>query len=221
MGDWARELDRRRGDQPCRASWSIADPPRQTSHCSPTPESIRPARWLKRRNYWRTLFRCGSKRGTLAIYGDAGETRLDEASPLADGPPQMTDVAKDWEAAVEGANASRVVILRTSVVLEKGTPALERLLLLVRLGLGGRVASGRQWTSWIHIDDWLSIVRWALEPDSAASGGGHRDCPGSRSQFRTDGRAAQAPSPATLRRRRPLSWSESARSFFAATLPWA
>ena len=82
----------------------------------------------------------------------------------------MTDVAKDWEAAVEGANASRVVILRTSVVLEKGTPALERLLLLVRLGLGGRVASGRQWTSWIHIEDWLSIVRWALEPDSAASG---------------------------------------------------
>ncbi len=76
----------------------------------------------------------------------------------------MTDVAKDWEAAVEGANTSRVVILRTSVVLEKGTPALERLLLLVRLGLGGRVASGRQWTSWIHIDDWLSIVRWALEP---------------------------------------------------------
>ncbi|MDP0919099.1 hypothetical protein Q6272_29020, partial [Klebsiella pneumoniae] len=50
---------------------------------------------------------------TLAIYGDAGETRLDEASPLADGPPQMTDVAKDWEAAVEGANTSRVVILRT------------------------------------------------------------------------------------------------------------
>ena len=157
---------------------------------------------------------------TLAIYGDAGETRLDEASPLADGPPQMTDVAKDWEAAVEGANASRVVILRTSVVLEKGTPALERLLLLVRLGLGGRVASGRQWTSWIHIDDWLSIVRWALEPDSAASGGGHRDCPGSRSQFRTDGRAAQAPSPATCAADAAVMVRIGA-FFFAATLPWA
>lgn len=169
VGDWARELD---GAAVINLAGELVDRrPTPANIALLTNSRVDPTRALVEASkllahpvpVW-------IQASTLAIYGDAGETRLDEASPLADGPPQMTDVAKDWEAAVEGANASRVVILRTSVVLEKGTPALERLLLLVRLGLGGRVASGRQWTSWIHIDDWLSIVRWALEPVSAASG---------------------------------------------------
>jgi len=105
---------------------------------------------------------------TLAIYGDAGEALLTEASPLADGPPQMAGVARAWEAAAQGVHAQRQVVLRTSFVLDRGTPALNRLSFLVRAGLGGRIGSGRQWFSWIHIEDWLTVLRWALEGSGSA-----------------------------------------------------
>ena len=94
---------------------------------------------------------------TLAIYGDAGDTLLDESAPPADGPPQMAGVARAWEAAVDGANTDRLVVLRTGIVLDNDTPALDRLRWLARWGLGGRVGPGTQWISWVHIDDWLAI----------------------------------------------------------------
>ena len=100
---------------------------------------------------------------TLAIHGDAGEQLLDEDSPPADGPPQMAGVARAWEAAAEQVNAGRTVVLRTPIVLDRDTPALDRLVGLTRWGLGGRISHGRQWVSWVHIEDWLAIVRWALE----------------------------------------------------------
>lgn len=100
---------------------------------------------------------------TTAIWSDAGERRLDERSPLPEpGLAQMTGVARPWEASVEGAATQHLVVLRTSIVLAPGTPALDRLLLLSRLGLGGPVGSGRQWFSWIHLDDWLAVARSAL-----------------------------------------------------------
>ncbi|GAB48338.1 epimerase [Mobilicoccus pelagius] len=100
---------------------------------------------------------------TTAIWSDAGEALLDETSPLPEpGLPQMTGVARPWEEAAAGVNAEHVVTLRTSIVLDRGTPALDRLLLLTRFGLGGTVGSGRQWFSWIHVDDWLTIARAAL-----------------------------------------------------------
>ncbi len=100
---------------------------------------------------------------TLAIYGDAHEVVLTEQSPLANEPPQMTDVARAWEAAADGVNAERTHVLRTSIVLDRDTPALNRLTSVVRWGLGGRIASGQQWFSWIHVEDWLSIAVQALE----------------------------------------------------------
>ena len=105
---------------------------------------------------------------TLAIHGDAGEELITEDSPLADGPPQMAGVARAWEAAARDVHAARQVVLRTSIVLDRGTPALDRLSSLVRLGLGGRVGTGRQWFSWIHIEDWLEVARWGLSIDSPA-----------------------------------------------------
>ncbi|GAB3589432.1 TIGR01777 family oxidoreductase [Angustibacter peucedani] len=102
---------------------------------------------------------------TLAIHGDAGEVVLDESSPPGDGPPQMVDVARAWEAAVQGVAARRTVVLRTGVVLDRDTPALDRLAGLARWGLGGRVGSGRQWVSWMHVDDWLAVVRDVLDGD--------------------------------------------------------
>lgn len=102
---------------------------------------------------------------TLAIYGDAGEQAITEASPPADGPPQMAGVARTWEDAAAGAPAERLVVLRTSIVLDRDTPALDRLAGLVRYGLGGRVGTGQQWFSWIHVQDWLRIVHRSLEAD--------------------------------------------------------
>lgn len=102
---------------------------------------------------------------TTAIYSDAGEDRLTEDSPVPEGQaalPQMTGVAKPCEEALNGANTAHETILRTAVVLEQESPAFDRLALLARAGLGGPVGSGRQWFSWIHLADWLRIVRAGL-----------------------------------------------------------
>ena len=106
---------------------------------------------------------------TLAIYGDARERELTETSPPASGPPQMAGVATAWEAAAQDAFAERTVLLRTGIVLDRDTPAMDRLAGLVRWGLGGRVGSGQQWISWIHIDDWLAVVIQLIERQGPAA----------------------------------------------------
>lgn len=113
---------------------------------------------------------------TLAIYGDAGDTVLDEDAQPADGPPQMAGVARAWEAAADDASTGRQVILRTGIVLDRNTPAFDRLTGFVRWGLGGRIASGRQWISWLHIVDYLAIIRRAME-DHSLSGAVHATSP--------------------------------------------
>lgn len=100
---------------------------------------------------------------TTAIWSDAGEQRITEDSPLPEpGLAQMTGVARPWEAATEGAGTDRLVLLRTSIVLDRDSPALQILARLTRAGLGGRVGSGRQWFSWIHREDWLRVAVAAL-----------------------------------------------------------
>ena len=94
---------------------------------------------------------------------------------MALGPPQMAGVATAWEAAAARVPAERTVVLRTSVVLDKDTPALDRLTAVVRWGLGGPIAGGRQWVSWIHVEDWLAVVRASLGLDEPAWPGGVLD----------------------------------------------
>lgn len=105
---------------------------------------------------------------TLAIYGDAGEAVLDETAPAADGPPQMAGVACAWEEAAAAAHAERRVVLRMGIVLDRDTPAFDRLVGLARWGLGGRMASGRQWISWIHVVDMLAVVGRVLDDNALA-----------------------------------------------------
>jgi uncharacterized protein (TIGR01777 family) len=100
---------------------------------------------------------------TLAIYGDGGDQILDETAPVADGPPQMSGVARAWEAAAHDARAERVVIMRTGVVFDRDTPALDRLAGVTRWGLGGRIANGQQWVSWLHVADFLRVVRELID----------------------------------------------------------
>ncbi len=102
---------------------------------------------------------------TLAIYGDAGDEVVDETHPVPDGPPQMPGVARPWEEAVRDARAERLVVMRTGIVLDHGTPAFERLAWLTKLGLGGRIGRGEQWISWIHVDDFLRAVRFIRRHD--------------------------------------------------------
>jgi uncharacterized protein (TIGR01777 family) len=113
---------------------------------------------------------------TTAIYGDTGDVVLDEDSPVGGYPPQMCAVAKAWEAAASGARCGRQVILRTSVVLDRNTPALDRLTTIARFGLGGRIGDGRQWVSWLHIADFLAIADLAIA-DPALAGVVHATSP--------------------------------------------
>ncbi|HEX6931081.1 MAG TPA: TIGR01777 family oxidoreductase [Streptosporangiaceae bacterium] len=143
---------------------------------------------------------------TLAIYGDAGDAVLDETAALADGPAQMAGVARAWETAAKGAIAGRQVVLRTAVVLDRGTPAYARLSALTRWGLGGRIGTGNQWISWLHIDDFLAIVRFCLD-DAGLAGVIHATSPEpvTNADFmaafrRSLGRPAAPPTPAWLLR---------------------
>lgn len=99
----------------------------------------------------------------IGIYGNRGDEELTESSPP--GTDFLAQLAADWEA--ESARAAelgaRVVILRFGVILAKHGGALPRMALPFRLGVGGKIASGRQWISWVTLEDVVSIIRFALE----------------------------------------------------------
>jgi uncharacterized protein len=113
---------------------------------------------------------------TLAIYGDTGEMVLDESAPPADGPAQMAGVARAWEQAAAGVAAERQVIVRAGIVLDRNTPALDRLCALTRWGLGGPIGAGRQWVSWLHVADFTAAVQRLID-DSAFHGVVHATSP--------------------------------------------
>jgi uncharacterized protein (TIGR01777 family) len=99
------------------------------------------------------------------IYGDRGDEVLTEASELGSG--FLAGVARANEAAAEPAREAgiRVVDLRQGFVLTRRGGALARMLTPFRLGVGGRVGNGRQWWSWIALDDSAAGFRYALESD--------------------------------------------------------
>jgi uncharacterized protein len=98
----------------------------------------------------------------VGIYGARGDEILTENSTPGSG--FLPRIVMDWEASAEAAETLgvRVINLRFGVVLGRGG-ALAKLLLPFRLGVGGRLGSGRQWMSWIHIDDVASLILLAIE----------------------------------------------------------
>ncbi|HEX4086495.1 MAG TPA: TIGR01777 family oxidoreductase [Chthoniobacteraceae bacterium] len=98
----------------------------------------------------------------IGVYGNAGETVTDENGRHSAG--FLAEVCEAWEAEALHARSAgvRVVMLRTSMVLACGGGALGAMLPVFRLGLGGRLGSGRQWVSWIHIDDEAAIALAAV-----------------------------------------------------------
>src|SRR3990170_306197 len=90
----------------------------------------------------------------IGIYGNRGDERLTDTSPPGSG-DFLSGVCRDWEAATEEASRAgvRVVLERFGVILSGRGGALQKMLLPFRLGLGGKIGSGRQYLSWIAIDD--------------------------------------------------------------------
>jgi uncharacterized protein (TIGR01777 family) len=101
----------------------------------------------------------------VGAYGDRGDEVVTEETPTGAG--FQADVVRAWEAASDPAReaGARVVIFRQGVVLDRRGGALARMLLPFRLGVGGRVGSGRQWFSWIGPDDVVAGYVRALEGD--------------------------------------------------------
>ena len=98
----------------------------------------------------------------VGYYGDRGDEAVGEESPS--GTDFLAGVAREWEAATGAAKEAgvRVALLRTGIVLSPHGGALERLLPTFRLGVGGPIGTGRQWMSWIALDDHLNAVEHAL-----------------------------------------------------------
>ena len=98
----------------------------------------------------------------VGVYGAHGPEALTEESPP--GSDFLASVCVEWEAAaMKAAWLTRVVLLRTGLPLARSGGALPKLAMPFRLFAGGRVGSGEQYWSWIHLDDWISLVRWAID----------------------------------------------------------
>lgn len=97
----------------------------------------------------------------IGIYGVRGAEPLDEdASPGSD---RLARLCVEWEASADAAvPLTRVVLLRTGLVLERQGGALPQLARPFHFFAGGRLGSGRQFYSWIHLGDWVAMVRWAM-----------------------------------------------------------
>ena len=94
----------------------------------------------------------------VGYYGDRAEERLEETAAAGTG--FLADLCRDWEAAAMGAAdlGSRVVLLRTGIVVDGAAQAFRMLVLPFKFGAGGPLGSGKQWAPWIHLDDAVGAI---------------------------------------------------------------
>ena len=99
----------------------------------------------------------------IGIYGDRGDETLSEDSKP--GTDFLADLAKQWEAEALKAEALgiRVVLARFGIILAREGGALVKMLTPFKLGAGGRLGSGKQWMSWVTLEDVAAILRFAIE----------------------------------------------------------
>ena len=138
---------------------------------------IRESRVVSTKNLSRALakaerppstFICAS---AIGYYGNRGDEVLTEESQPGTG--FLPEVCREWEAAANVGKAGiRLVNLRFGIVLSPHGGGLKEMLLPFRLGLGGRIGSGHQWYSWIHIDDVVSAVMHILSAGNDMAGRG-------------------------------------------------
>jgi uncharacterized protein (TIGR01777 family) len=101
----------------------------------------------------------------IHYYGDHGDEEVTEETPAGTG--FMSELCQQWESATEPAERAgvRVAHFRTGLVFAGEGGLLQRPVRLFKLGLGGRLGSGRQWWSWINIDDEVGALRFLLDHD--------------------------------------------------------
>ena len=104
----------------------------------------------------------------IGYYGERGDELLTEGSAVGQG--FLAELAQEWEAEALKATALgvRVVLARFGIVLAKHGGALPQMMAPFKFGLGAKLGSGRQWTSWISLDDVISIIRTSLMDDRIA-----------------------------------------------------
>ena len=105
----------------------------------------------------------------IGYYGDRGDELLTEASQP--GKDFLADVCVEWEQATEHARAKgvRVVNTRFGIILDKEGGALAKMLTPFRMGIGGRIGDGKQWMSWIALDDVIGALQFVLSNESMNS----------------------------------------------------
>jgi uncharacterized protein len=102
----------------------------------------------------------------VGYYGDRGDEPLTEAS--APGNDFLAGVCKEWEAgASDIAHITRLVLVRTGIVLDRTGGALPKMLPPFLMFAGGPIGSGRQYMPWIHKQDWVRLVAWMLQHEGA------------------------------------------------------
>jgi uncharacterized protein len=120
--------------------------------------------WIGRQPHKPSVLVSGS---AVGWYGDGGDQVLTEDSQP--GPAYTHTLCDAWEAAARRASAHgvRVCLVRTGLVIAAGEGFLKRMLLPFKLGLGGRIGSGRQYMPWVHLDDEVGIIEYLLGEQSA------------------------------------------------------
>ena len=102
----------------------------------------------------------------VGYYGDRGEEPLTETS--APGSYFLAGLSQEWEAAAgEVAHITRVVLIRTGIVLDRRDGALPKMLPPFLMFAGGPLGNGAQYVSWIHKDDWVRLVAWTITTEGA------------------------------------------------------
>lgn len=103
----------------------------------------------------------------IGYYGPHGDEPVTEATPPGDDFLARLCVEWEQEARLAASPATRVVIVRSGLALDRDGGALARMLLPFKLGLGATIGSGKQYFPWIHAEDWTAMVWWLIRNDQA------------------------------------------------------
>ena len=132
----------------------------------------------------------------VGFYGLSGDEMIDESFPPGD--DVLASLCVDWEAEAHPVTAlgCRLAIIRAGIVLAREGGALQKMLPPFLFFVGGPIASGRQYFSWIHRADWMALVAWALEtPTTSGAYNATAPTPVTNAEFsRALGRALHRPS---------------------------
>jgi uncharacterized protein (TIGR01777 family) len=103
----------------------------------------------------------------MSFYGISETETFDEKSPFRN-TDFLASVVKQWEAAADLIQGTRIVKVRVGLVLDNKEGAFPKMALPYKLGVGGTVGSGRQWLSWIHIEDMVRLIDFCVQNNSIA-----------------------------------------------------